>query len=328
MLRSHRKIEFGLVAAFMLCSWFLFDTYFHDKQPRHVQADVIKKPWRYEAKEPETDHGILEQEIAHDSMKESYTSSALQMQGTITPTKSDIIATTFTPTPSPSLPDRVVVLAKIPKEDTSWVHSDLQDWQAVIYDIDTQNPHNTSTLDPLTNSTLRTLRNKGREANAYLAYIVQNYDSLPSTIAFVHAHKAGYPAAWHNDNAEYSNVISLRTLNLNFVQRNGYANLRCIHIPGCPDEVQPFRDPPEDHRTAEHAMPNAWLHLFNETNVPRVLGAPCCAQFAVSRDQVQKRPLDEYRRFYTWLMETPLNDETSGRVFEYLWHFIFGQTPV
>nr|GFD58162.1 hypothetical protein [Tanacetum cinerariifolium] len=80
-------------------------------------------------------------------------------------------------------------MAKVSKDDTRWVHTDLQDWQKAIYDIDIGTPHNTSTLDPLTNNTLRTLRNKGNEANAYLAYIVQNYNNLPSTIAFIHPHK-------------------------------------------------------------------------------------------------------------------------------------------
>jgi hypothetical protein len=75
-------------------------------------------------------------------------------------------------------------------------------------------------------------------------------------------------------------------------------------------------------------MPDAWRKLFNNTDVPHVLATPCCAQFAVSSKQVQKRPLDVYKRYYTWLMETPLKDETSGRVFEYLWHVLFGQDPV
>jgi len=166
------------------------------------------------------------------------------------------------------------------------------------------------------------------EANAYLAYIVQNYDRLPSTIAFVHPHKDGYPTAWHTDNRLHSNVESLQTLNIDFIQRNGYANLRCIHDPGCPNEVMPFRDPPEDHRTIEAAMPDAWRDLFNNTDVPHILATPCCAQFVVSRTHVHRLPLDEYRKYYRWLMGTELIDETSGRVFEYLWHIIFGQKPV
>ncbi|CAA9965138.1 DUF3431 domain containing protein [Pyrenophora teres f. maculata] len=323
MLRSCRRLYFIVVAVIVLCAWFLFDAHFNDIQDKSVKASAAEKPWRHDATKVEEEQKTLEQEIAHGGTKENAlpTSTTTQHQSTLT-------QSTAVATPSPSLPDRVVVMAKLPEDDTDWVHTDLQDWQSAIYNIDTETPHNTSTLDPLTNSTLRTLRNKGMEANAYLAYIVQNYHNLPSTIAFIHPHKDGYPLAWHTDNSEHSNVVSLQTLNINFIQSNGYANLRCVPDPGCPHEVMPFRDPPEDHRTIEAAMPDAWRDLFNNNNVPHILATPCCAQFAVSSEQVQKRPLDEYKRYYTWLMETPLKDETSGRVFEYLWHILFGQDPV
>jgi hypothetical protein len=323
MMRSRRKFEVVVVAVFVLCAWSLFDTHFNYIQEEPVEASVAEKPWRHEATESEEEQDILEQETAHGGTKEETPSTSTTPQHTSTLTQSTAVTT-----PNPSLPDRVAVMAKLPTDDTRWVHTDLQDWQSAIYDIDTETPHNTSTLDPLTNSTLRTLRNKGMEANAYLAYIVQNYNNLPSTIAFIHPHKDGFPIAWHTDNNDHSNVVSLQTLNINFIQSNGYANLRCIQNPGCPNEVMPFRDPPEDHRTIEAAMPDAWRKLFNNTDVPHVLATPCCAQFAVSSKQVQKRPLDVYRRYYTWLMETPLKDETSGRVFEYLWHVLFGQDPV
>jgi hypothetical protein len=323
MMRSRRKFEVVVVAVFVLCAWFLFDTHFNYIQEEPVEASVAEKPWRHEATEAEEEQKMHEQKLTHGGKKEETTSIPTTPQHTSTLTQSTVIAT-----PSPSLPDRVVVMAKLPTDDTRWVHTDLQDWQSAIYDIDTETPHNTSTLNPLTNSTLRTLRNKGMEANAYLAYIVQNYNNLPSTIAFIHPHRDGFPTAWHTDNNDHSNVVSLQTLNINFIQSNGYANLRCIQNPGCPNEVMPFRDPPEDHRTIEAAMPDAWRNLFNNTDVPHVLATPCCAQFAVSSKQVQKRPLDVYKRYYTWLMETPLKDETSGRVFEYLWHVLFGQDPV
>ncbi|KAF1348332.1 hypothetical protein EJ07DRAFT_169605 [Lizonia empirigonia] len=322
MMRSRRTIEFLVVTVFMLCAWFLFDAHFNNIQQESVEAGLAEKPWQYEATEAEEEQTI-EQETAHGNTKEETSSTSTTPQHTGALTQSTAVAT-----PSSSLPDRVVVMAKLPTDDTRWVHTDLQDWQSAIYDIDTETPHKTSTLDPLTNSTLRMLRNKGMEANAYLAYIVQNYNNLPSTIAFIHPHKDGYPTAWHTDNNGHSNVVSLRTLNINFIQSNGYANLRCIPNPGCPHEVMPFRDPPEDHRTIEAAMPDAWRDLFNNTDVPHILATPCCAQFAVSNKQVQKRSLDEYKKYYIWLMETPLKDETSGRVFEYLWHILFGQDPV
>lgn len=323
MMRSHRKLEFIVVAVFVLCAWFLFDAQFNDTQEDVSETGVDKKSWQHETTEAEENQKIPEQKPAHGNTKDETSSISTIPRPTSTITQSLALTT-----PSQSLPDRVVVMARLPTDDASWVHTDLQDWQSAIYDIDTETPQNASTLDPLTNSTLRTLRNKGMEANAYLAYIVQNYNNLPSTIAFIHPHKDGYPIAWHTDNAEHSNVVSLQTLNINFIQSNGYANLRCVPDPGCPNEVIPFRDPPEDHRTIEAAMPDAWRDLFNNTDVPHILATPCCAQFAVSSKQVQKRPLYEYEKYYTWLMETPLKDETSGRVFEYLWHVLFGQDPV
>lgn len=170
--------------------------------------------------------------------------------------------------------------------------------------------------------------NKGHEANAYLTYLVDNYYQLPSTIAFVHPHEKGYPQAWHTDAPNYSNVHSLQMLNVDFVQSNGYVNLRCISNPGCPDEVQPFREPPNESRPYECAFPEAWKYIFENEDVPHVSATPCCAQFAVSKEQVLKRSLSFYTRAHRWLQNTPLDDDTSGRVFEYLWHIIFGQEPV
>ena len=96
-----------------------------------------------------------------------------------------------------------------------------------------------------------TPKNKGRESLAYLQYIVDHYDDLPSTIVFLHSHKDGWPGAWHTDTMAYSNVDSIRALQTDFVQRNGYVNLRCQQTPGCPDEIRPFRDPPQFGKTAE-----------------------------------------------------------------------------
>jgi len=123
---------------------------------------------------------------------------------------------------------------------------------------------------------LHTSKNKRREANVYLTYLVENYEKLPSTIAFVHPHEDGYPRAWHTDADGYSNVKSLSTLRIEFVQSSGYANLRCIAIPGCPDEIQPFRE--EADRSTEHVYADAWRQIFGNDDVPHIIGTPCCAQ--------------------------------------------------
>ena len=56
--------------------------------------------------------------------------------------------------------------------------------------------------------------------------------------------------------------------------------------------------------------------------------AACCAQFAVSKEQVLKRPVEDYIRFRDWIVHTEKNDAKSGRVMEYLWHVIFGKDSV
>ena len=65
-----------------------------------------------------------------------------------------------------------------------------------------------------------------------------------------------------------------------------------------------------------------------EEMAPMLVGAACCAQFAVSRDQVLARPLSDYERFREWIVETEKSDAKSGRVLEFLWHVIFGKDAV
>jgi hypothetical protein len=177
-------------------------------------------------------------------------------------------------------------------------------------------------------SVLHPPKNKGREAMAYLTFVIDHYDILPQLIVFLHPHLDGWPEAWHTDAPEYSNINSIRSLRAEYVEKHGYANMRCIHDPGCPDEIQPFRS--ESNQLAEEVFADVWVSFFgdNLTSVPRTVATPCCAQFAVSADQVRKRDRQQYVRYRQWLLETELDDATSGRVFEYLWHVIFGKPPV
>jgi len=214
--------------------------------------------------------------------------------------------------------DKVVVMAKMPTEDTDWVARDLPDWGHAIYHMD----------DPA--SDYHPPENKGREAMAYLTYLVDMYDSLPSTIAFIHPHEAGWPQAWHTDAEDYSNAKSLQSLKIDYIQKHGYANLRCLESPGCPDEIQPFRDPYDEGRSAEHAFAEAYIFMFGGDNstVPQVFATPCCSQLAVANWQVRERSKSQYERARQWILDTPLDDEVSGRVMEYIWHVMFGRSPV
>jgi Protein of unknown function (DUF3431) len=180
---------------------------------------------------------------------------------------------------------------------------------------------------------------------AYLTYIIDNYNSttFPSTIAFLHSHRNGFLKAWHTDSPLHDNVEAMRALQIPFVTHNGYVNLRCNWNPGC-----------GRHNTNTHVTTTVWEELFNETSTPPVneterwkeggtsskedrdkamylpghTAAACCAQFAVSREQVLKRPVEDYIKFRDWVVDTEKSDAKSGRVMEFLWHVIFGKDSV
>ncbi|KAK4869647.1 hypothetical protein LT330_006029 [Penicillium expansum] len=224
--------------------------------------------------------------------------------------------------------DKVIVMAKLEEEPTDWVEQELPDWQRAIYTV---NPSPETRLNP---DVLTTQFNKGHESMAYFTYIIENYHNLPSTIVFLHAHRSGFLMAWHVDAPLHDNVIAMRNLRLDFVQQNGYVNLRCNWNPGCKDS----------HRSNTHVTEQIWLDIFDGTSTPPLntsssteqefagqkyllkpakIGAACCAQFALSRDQVRKRPLEDYIKFRQWIIDTELSDASSGRVMEFLWHIIF-----
>ncbi|KAJ6110860.1 hypothetical protein N7486_003095 [Penicillium sp. IBT 16267x] len=212
--------------------------------------------------------------------------------------------------PVPKLTDRIIVLGRMSYENSDWLEEEMPEWPNAVYVVD----------DP--ESEYHVAENKGKESNVYLTYIMDHYDNLPQYMVFLHAHRY----AEHVELQEQDNALTVQRLQLDYVRKAGYVNLRCDWGPGCPDEVYPFRQ--LAGRTTEIAFAGAWIRIFNNTNIPEVVATPCCAQFAVTREQVLARPLSDYEHFYHWLMETQLDDETSGRVFEYLWHIIFGQDPV
>jgi len=206
----------------------------------------------------------------------------------------------------------------------------IASWEAALYTV---SPSDNSS-SPTDHSILTTPANKGKESMAYLTYVIDNYDILPSIIVFLHSHRSGFLSAWHTDTALHDNVDALRTLKLDFVERNGYVNMRCNQNPGCL----------KSHLKNAHVTPDVWVDIFSNTsteinrmstvtqggksNVPLELGAACCAQFAVSREAVLRRPQADYERFREWILETEKSDAKSGRVLEFLWHIIFGMEPV
>ncbi|KAL3480432.1 hypothetical protein BJX99DRAFT_254423 [Aspergillus californicus] len=235
-----------------------------------------------------------------------------------------------------NIKDKVIVMARLEEEPVYWVEEELPDWQRAIYTV---NPSKDTMAD---SHRLKTPVNKGHESMAYLTYLIDHYHTLPSTIAFIHPHRAGFLMAWHVDAPLHDNVAALRSLQLDFVKQAGYVNLRCNWNPGCN----------QNHRYNRHVTQDVWRDIFEGTstppvnstssssisasepstpkflNVPTEVAAACCAQFAVSRDQVLSRPREDYIKIRQWILDTDKTDAASGRVMEFLWHVIFGKESV
>lgn len=166
---------------------------------------------------------------------------------------------------------------------------------------------------------------RGREAAAYLSYVVNFYDSLPEYSLFVHSS----PAQRHNDLFGPLTITALRNLRLDSVAAHGYVNLRCDLNPGCPTGVFPLNPSEADikNRDIRYYFSDIYQELFNvpKEAVPAEIGNVCCAQFAVSRERIRARPKEDYERILNWMVTTKITDSFGiGWVMEKLWHIIFG----
>lgn len=158
-------------------------------------------------------------------------------------------------------------------------------------------------------------------ADTRQTYIIDRYNTLPNISIFTHSERY----TWHNNDLLNSDTaLMVQRLSSEAVLRNGYMNLRCHHEPGCPAHLHPASaDVFLNTQPEEMFIKYAWDDLFPGVAVPEVLSQPCCAQFALSADRIRSLPLSQYKRYRDWLLKTDLDDILSGRIFEYLWQYIW-----
>ncbi|KAK3065625.1 hypothetical protein LTR53_018207, partial [Teratosphaeriaceae sp. CCFEE 6253] len=210
-------------------------------------------------------------------------------------------------------PYGAVVLAARSTDDLSWMKAVEQEWTTYPFDVD--NPDNEDLR-------LQIPMSKGHEAMVYLTWIINHYDSLPWHAVFVHGHRE----SWHQED-DIAGLI--KDLKRNVLARAGYTSLRCDWYPSCPAELRPLDHDavpwgPGVHREeVELAIAGNWRQLFPGEKLPPTIASPCCAQFAVTRQAVLRRPKADYERLQQWLCGTLLVDDVSGRVLEKLWAYIF-----
>jgi len=215
------------------------------------------------------------------------------------------------PKPANETYSRTLVMARLEDEDISWIAQELPDLNTAIYVVDRPD----SGLPA----------NKGHEAMAYLTYIIDHYDNLPDVALFFHPHKV----AWHNNILlDVDTATTIKRLSSAHVIRQGYMNSRCHLDPGCPHWLHVDRSSWRydlQRRPEEPALTSEVFHALHPDApaIPPAISQPCCAQFAVSRDRILSRPRSTYVHYRDWLLNTTLDDQTSGRLMEYSWQYIF-----
>jgi hypothetical protein len=141
---------------------------------------------------------------------------------------------------------------------------------------------------------------------------------------FMHAHRH----AWHNNMLMGLDAAEIvKRLNHERVARMGYMNVRCHHDPGCPDWIhmdRPGGDFDFFHKPEEiYWRKEIWEEIHPGAPIPPSISGICCAQFAVSRQRIREVPIERFKHYRKWLLTTGMDDQFSGRVFEYIWHYIF-----
>ncbi|KAL9091618.1 MAG: hypothetical protein Q9159_001356 [Coniocarpon cinnabarinum] len=198
-----------------------------------------------------------------------------------------------------------LVVASMRGDDTSWLYQYFDDWDINIFVMN----------DP--NARLTVAKNKGRESMAYLTFLIDNYHDLPEYMVFLHSLRY----QWHNEDPMYDGVPPLRNLQLSYVNKVGYSNMRCSWTIGCPSEIRPEKmitqveaafEADNERANTEAAFSYAFRQIFPGEDVPDAVGINCGAQFALSRWKVLERPREDYIRYRDWLYNTPLKDSASG----------------
>lgn len=175
---------------------------------------------------------------------------------------------------------------------------------------------------------------------SYLTFIIDNYHNLPKHIVFTHGHNR----AWHQP---IPMPMLLAALNLTALDQDKYISLRCETNPGCVGRTLFGVDhqlDPHDDRAATWILPAFWRLMFPEEanwamgSPPAMIGAPCCAQFAVTREAILAHPL-EFWQMYRRPLQRDLSDYhdvlsksadsyAMGAVYERMWHIVMGMPDI
>jgi len=158
--------------------------------------------------------------------------------------------------------------------------------------------------------------NIGREASAYLRFIVNYYNKLPKHIAFIHGHEH----AWHQrfPGSLFEAIRRAKCDHYDFISLNLHHSPSDLLVPGN-----------MYFEAAKHIWPLLFQPHVGKPYPEAIKRMDLGAQFIVSRNAIKKYPLDVWKG---WLHATSTPgllhhhyEKLIAWSFEYSWHALFGE---
>lgn len=241
-----------------------------------------------------------------------------------------------------SVADRMLVVART-DEDVSWLSVFLSDIPHTVYQAGWTEEKRAKWVGPLPQHKAAP---HAKETNVYLQYIVDNYDRLPETVVFMHAHRHG----WHmKDKVPLLQRLRWGQIGFANLRHQGFKDWDCgspfkrkffpcgwegaIVTPRQPF-TKTFFQQPQPGPVARYSMNvhRFWRVLFQDElgPLPELIYTQCCAEFVVSRDRILAHPKAFYKRILAKINSYNLKQFSYelALAFEYSWHIIFGEPPV
>ncbi|KAK5706303.1 hypothetical protein LTR97_001290 [Elasticomyces elasticus] len=239
--------------------------------------------------------------------------------------KEDIFEPSTSTPASSSRAKRKAIITSVQREDETtadWVAELLPGWESAVYVTDRRPDEEATAASSLIRPHSLPV-NRGREASVYLTYIIQHYYTLPDYMVFVH----GKRYQMHNDDPMLDTFPEIDRLNLDYVSEQGYTSLRCNWMHACEPQLEPVHGYEDGLLDVKGLYATAWQEFFLNETLPEAVGGPCCAQFAVTKEAVQRWPIDKYERIRHWVWTVDVGEASykAGLILEYTWHIIFGK---
>ncbi len=162
------------------------------------------------------------------------------------------------------------------------------------------------------------LPNVGRETHTYLTHIISNWEHLADVTIFNQGRIDDH--LYYTYANPFDHLQHLQN-GASFKVRERYDNWgRMTHKDPWLTNLVEGR-----MRPAKYTLARTWFDLFGY-NHPNYINVCYCACFAVSRQQIQKRPLEFYRKCLSYVSDC--NDPEDSHYFERLWISVFTDDEV